>query len=504
MPRKSRQLAQANENLRGELRTHARRAKGVLRFQRGIEALPGALVEGMPFLLVAPAVYLLFRILLWFSAPIDPPMSFGLAVLGLLAPYVLFVLAQVISAACKAVPFGAALRHVDDQLHLSDRLQTAADFLDRPQRTAFMEAAIEDASTASARALGEPLRIEPNVEVPSSKAWLYPLGGAFLVFLGILIPIAGTPKGPIQVASTKQMAESDVATAQDEELMKPVVLPGATPKLQKPNKSENSKATVGASGALSPKDQKMKAGSGKTKAGKAAPVGAPSGSAQAKGAPSDEGKPAQSKKLSRKKAKPRKPKSGQDRIPKGKKQENDRQSGATMGRGSGQGSSKNPVASEWSSKDQTPQDDEEPEDDDEEVEDESEKSDARGGVQPNLRDRRPPSSRDLAIGFGNRPGGDGRGGPSQRKKSRGTASLVLGVPIPDHIKGQMNPGTTKITQERIEPKEEESQAIKAEARVARRGYAGAAQTPQGNPRLNQVIESYFRALRAKSEKDEKK
>ena len=52
----------------------------------------------------------------------------------------------------------------------------------------------------------------------------------------------------------------------------------------------------------------------------------------------------------------------------------------------------------------------------------------------------------MQIGFGNRPSPDanGRGGPSQAKKSRGTASLILGVPIPDHIKGQPNPGKTKI------------------------------------------------------------
>ncbi len=248
----------------------------------------------------------------------------------------------------------------------------------------------------------------------------------------------------------------------------------------------------------------MKAGSGKTKAGKVAPVGAPSGAAQAKGIPSDEGKAAKSKKTTRRKSKPRKPREENRQPQTTKMPKNDRPSGTTMGRGSGRGSSKNPVASEWSSKDQMPHDDEDPEDDDEDVEDESESSEARGGVQPNLRDRRPPASRDLSISFGNQPGGDGRGGPSQRKKSRGTASLVLGVPIPDHIKGQMNPGTTKITQERIEPKKEESKGIVADTRSPRRGNAGPTVVPKTSFQVSQLIEDYFRARREVLEKDEKK
>ncbi|PIE25697.1 MAG: hypothetical protein CSA62_00235 [Planctomycetota bacterium] len=94
---------------------------------------------------------------------------------------------------------------------------------------------------------------------------------------------------------------------------------------------------------------------------------------------------------------------------------------------------------------------------DEEIEDEQEESEQRGGVMPRMRDRRPPAGRDLAIS-GDGPPDDGRGGPSPPKKARGTASLVLGVRLPDHVRGLPNPGTAKTSsepvpaQERVRPR----------------------------------------------------
>ena len=75
----------------------------------------------------------------------------------------------------------------------------------------------------------------------------------------------------------------------------------------------------------------------------------------------------------------------------------------------------------------TREDDEEGEDD-EEIEDEKEESEQRGGVMPMGRDRSQSPSRELAIS-GDGPPRDGRGGPTPPKKSRGTAALVLGIPL---------------------------------------------------------------------------
>ena len=106
-------------------------------------------------------------------------------------------------------------------------------------------------------------------------------------------------------------------------------------------------------------------------------------------------------------------------------------------------------------------------------------------------------SRDLRIGFGNRPNPDanGRGGPSAPKKSRGVASLVLGVPIPDRVKGQPNPGKTKITQERIEPREEEATSAEAGDRGMRAGPLGRLGPVEMTPWMRQLVRDYFRTRR---------
>lgn len=101
--------------------------------------------------------------------------------------------------------------------------------------------------------------------------------------------------------------------------------------------------------------------------------------------------------------------------------------------------------------DATTADRQEPETD-EPTPDESKTSTQRGGIQPSLKDRQDPPNRDLGIGSNQgMPGGTGRGGPTPPKKSRGTASLVLGVPVPDFVRGRLGPGPTKIARERVPP-----------------------------------------------------
>jgi hypothetical protein len=87
----------------------------------------------------------------------------------------------------------------------------------------------------------------------------------------------------------------------------------------------------------------------------------------------------------------------------------------------------------------------------EDVEDEAEANSQRGGVQPHLKDRNQAPSRDLGISSDKGKPGTGRGGPTPPKKSRGTASLVLGIPVPDFVKGKLGPGTNKVTYERSDP-----------------------------------------------------
>ncbi|MCP4247187.1 MAG: hypothetical protein GY778_09075 [bacterium] len=125
---------------------------------------------------------------------------------------------------------------------------------------------------------------------------------------------------------------------------------------------------------------------------------------------------------------------------------------SAVSRGASGGGSMSPVHHDWAQSDRTVQGNADQDDEtDEEVEDRPEASVQRGGIQPLLKDRNESPSRELGLSGAPGPPGTGRGGPTPPKKSRGTASLVLGVPIPDFVKGRLGPGTTRIVRERIEP-----------------------------------------------------
>jgi hypothetical protein len=123
---------------------------------------------------------------------------------------------------------------------------------------------------------------------------------------------------------------------------------------------------------------------------------------------------------------------------------------SSVSQGSGGGGAMLAVHNAWSQEAHTAPDEHEQEDADRDVEDQKESNTQRGGIQPSLKDRNEAPSRELGISESGPPG-SGRGGPTPPKKSRGTASLVLGVPVPDFVRGRLSPGATKVTHERVRP-----------------------------------------------------
>jgi hypothetical protein len=221
----------------------------------------------------------------------------------------------------------------------------------------------------------------------------------------------------------------------------------------------------------------------------------------ARGAPSASGQPSKSDDEAKsKKKKPTVKKPDRDRKKKERKQD-EKPSGATAGQGSSKGSDNNAAPSDWASTSQAATPEDENLEDEDEVDDEEEEQESRGGVQPNMRDRRTPVNRDLQIGFGsNRPNPDanGRGGPGGQKKSRGVASLVLGVPIPDRVNGQPNKGRIRITQQRITPEPEQSEPVPAQNRAVRNGPVGPIHHPDLSPWLQNLVRRYFLDQRKKN------
>jgi len=489
--------------LEANLQTIARRTRQTMREERVIgsafASLDAALfLTGLPALLeIGSAIF--FGVSL-FSAT-------ALITLSLLLGAA-WILLRAARRATAPIGDAVAIAEIDRALHLEDRLIAAREFSALPSQTPFMQAAIADATEAVQDALESGL---PRTPLPTVGSTPGLRGFAVLLLLilalSIELPPAATESflpadgGGTEVALADRTADREESSERPAVVLPPPAPPPAKSLDQKPSGTEPGGER---SGEVS---DDVKKTLGKTTSGKSSSAASSSGASQSKGAPSNQSQAseAQQEKSRRTQKKPKEAKQQEEATTPPKVPEES--SGATAGRGAASGSSKSPSASKWSSKDQVTSEDEEDLEEDEEVDDEFDNSDARGGMQPQLRDRKPPVNRDLTIGFGNgkNPDANGRGGQSERKKSRGVASLVLGVPIPDHVKGRPNPGKTKITQERVEPQQEEAQEIAAAARAPRQSGIGRVARPDLVPWMRDLLQSYYRVLRTDDgpvEKDE--
>lgn len=492
------------EQLRSDLDRIAAKSGDAMSAARSRTVFGVSLARALPLLAAIPAIYAVAQLGAWTK---DEP-AHGVPIL-------------IVAALAAAVPLGwaackswsarregtdraAALGAVDERLELEGRLLAADEFTAREVRSGFEMAAIEDAAAKSLQAQSASLDFESVVTETKRPAMAW--GAAGIVLLGLSLWFAGLERHP----AAETVLHRDVAKAgTGAAILPPEPRRDRAPKMpdhdvpvpaaaadRKPAPAAASKPSE-----VSPEvSNEAKESSGKTGSGRSSGAMSSSAASESKSSPSTQGQPTDPSKdvKKRKPADKKKPKdTGAD--PKPEESPENEQSGATAGKGSSKGSNKNPTASDWKSRDQVTDADDQEVEDDEETDEDEEEQENRGGVQPSLRDRRPPVSRDLQIGFGNRPSPDanGRGGPSEQKKSRGVASLVLGVPIPDRIKGRPGPGPTKITQERIEPDAEESGQITAASRKPRSTPLERPSTLELDASLRKLVQSYFLKRRAK-------
>jgi len=384
----------------------------------------------------------------------------------------------------------------DEHLGLRDRLVAADEFVRLPARGPFHRAALQDGLQAAHRARTAPLALARDTGstlVHASRA--LPIAAALLAVALLLgeLPGADANDGDLALAQVQEATpyapDSEVrADAGGREVPEP---PAPAP-ARRNDERPPAAAPEDAAGSLVELERKEKPSSGEARQGKGGEARGTSGASQARGAPTGEDPEAREPSEAKPRETTRRPAAEEDR-PEEVERPAQEDSGSTAGKGSSRGSNRNPVTSSWKSRDQVTTEDDAEVEDDTDTEDDEEEQENRGGVQPWLRDRRPPVSRDLQIGFGNRPNPDanGRGGPSQPKKSRGVASLVLGVPIPDRVKGRPGPGRTKITQERIEPEPEEAVPAASEARAPRVGRTDGPPPLELDPELRRLVRTYF-------------
>ncbi|MDF1799187.1 MAG: hypothetical protein P1V81_08435 [Planctomycetota bacterium] len=499
-------MSQVHDPLVAQLDALARRGNRELSARQASAAFAGAADRSLPLVWLIPTFGLAVALidLAFTGSPRLVPLGV-LFLLALLAPLA-WSGGVALAAFLAPAERRSGLRVVDHDLGLKGRLQAADEFLASAKRGPFEQAAIEDARLVVRRAERSPLAAAHEGWRPNETVAPHLVAGALaLVAYGWLgLSLASTPNTaplpPTTVAAAAPDADGDEPTEAERPAV-PEETPAAADKVQNDAAKDASEARRGDAAKQLPDE--LRSSEGKTGKGKSADAQGQSAASESRGAPSGQ-TPAPPKGDPKKalESKPPKKKDSADDPPRPPKEEGD-PGGSTAGRGSAKGSNRNTVTSKWSAKDQVTTPDDQEIEDDEDTDDEEEEQENRGGMQPNLRDRRPPVSRDLRIGFGNQPNPDanGRGGPSEAKKSRGTASLVLGVPIPDRIKGQPNPGPTRITQERVEPSPEAHDPVPARARDERSQPVGGTSRPSApgpiEPWMNQLIKRYLDGRRAR-------
>lgn len=492
-------------SLRTELDRLTARAVRRGRIQRAVDELPRATGRALPLLVISPFALLVFRLLWAMSTTAPWPMSGGVAFAIVFLPYVGSILAQMIAASAASWSRASALAWLDERLQLADRLTSADEFLKSSDRSGFMLAALEQTTAVTQKALETPLWIDQwQAEFPK-RLWIACAYAALILIVIGYLPSREGEVAPAGPAPREAVARIEADREKDGEAPPIKRNAESQPVRERPQATTMpSKATVNRDTSEKDDVKEEKRSEGLTKQGETASAGAPSGSAAAKGQPTSQGQ--QSKPQPPGKRVDRKPKEQQQKneaaAPKKETKEN---SGSTMSRGASGGATKNPVASDWSTKDEVQLPEDEPLRDDENVEDDDTGDQSRGGLQPNLRDRRPPPNRDLSISFGSgKNPGNGRGGPSAQKKQRGTASLVFGVPIPDHVRGKLNPGTTKVTQERVEPRPEDAANVQASDRAPRTEAGGFLPEDTLTPEMRNLLKLFSLRMRREAVTEEKK
>ena len=477
--------------VRGRRQLHAWAAK---------EALGKAFAHLFAAALVVPCLALFGGLAGLFGPSLWPVSAAATVVLAIVAPFAIVGIYALVIVLREQTDRRICLTLFDRALGLKGRLQAADEFLLRGQRSPFEQAAVEDAVPFVRQALDAEL---PAVRTPPPelRPRRWPLGVVAVLVLAAAMLVAGLPS--VQDAPTTALPDDMPTelvavdeTAREEAAEPPLPkeasrrslvgrrLAALSEAASRGERERTARSETGTGDARSSSAKSSTAASLARQAGKAAAGVSGEGTSR-------ENKP---------RARPDKPRRENPSRPKQAKEEQPETSKGVSG-GTGRSS-----GSRTSSSDQPPADDKarndeaesDATDDAEEEEDEEQK--AASASKPMLNNRKAAVDRSLTpSGLGDQEDerNNGRGGPGGLKKTRGVAAMLLGVPMPDHLRGKANPGRIKVERERADPEPKTSLAASAGDRGSRHESIGYVPHLALAPWMQVTVRDYFLAERAR-------
>ena len=426
----------------------------------------------------------------------------GAATIGLaVALPIAGVLAVALIAYLRHPPSRArALAFYDHRLGLRDRLQAADELARRDAPSGFAQAAVLDAGAFARRALGAS---PPKVawRPPALRLQRWPLGALAVFALAAALLLRGAigPGAP-GAATVAALGDLQAAAVEpDDERQEETPARAADRSLAAktmPRPTDVSAFAARETGEAPPPGLGTRSDDLEQTSARAAQAQASQRGFGAAGASN------QSAEQARRAPNKRAPRpDGKRRPATQRRREENASSGVPGGTGTSAGSrlaSSDHPAADTKARNDEAQD--EVEDDAEDEEDEEQK--AASTRRPMLNNRKAPVDRSLTpsgVGDQERDDLNGRGGPGGLKKTRGVAAMLLGVPMPDHLRGKPNPGRVKVRRERSPPEEKTALPVDAAARGSRDQPFGHVNHLRLPPPARGTVRDYFLAQRARPE-----
>ena len=474
------------------------RGRRALRSWAAKEALRKAASRLFLVSLIVPCLALAGNLVGLVATPVWPFGDVTTVVVAVLAPLAIMAAHALAIFLREKTDRRVCLTLYDQMLGFKGRLQAADEFLAAQSRGAFEQAAIEDAAPFARRALDAQL---PDVRTPPStlRPERWPLGVASVTILAIALLLGGLTRG----GDASQAIVPDALVAQlsagDEKPLDEETEPPRAKAVSRRSLDGQRLASLGESGPEAERERASRSdtGTGDARSSSASRNAAASlarEAGRAAAGASGEGTSRMNEPPERP-AKPRRENTSRPEEPREAKPETSKGVAGGSGRSSG---------SRTSASDQPPADDKarndesegDATDDADDEEDEEQKS--ASTQRPMLNNRKAAVDRSLSpsgIGDQENPDANGRGGPGGLKKTRGVAAMLLGVPMPDHLRGKSNPGRVKVQRERADPEPKASVPDNAADRGSRGKSVGYLPHPQLASWMRDTIRDYFLAER---------
>ena len=462
------------------------------------EALQAAFSHLFLVALIVPCLALAGNLVGFVATPIWPFGNAATVVVAVLAPLAIMVVHALVIFLREKTDRRVCLALYDQLLGLKGRFQAADEFLATGAEGAFERAAIDDAAPFARRArLAELPAVRTRPPALRAERWPLAVAGvltlAAAILLGELTPGVGAngPGIPDRLAA-RFLTDDGKLVAEEFEPPRPKSVSRRSLDGQRlsslgesrpeAERERTSRSDAGTGDARSSSANSSAAASLARQAGRAA-AGASGEGTSRRNEPRE------------RPAKPRR--ENESRPEETREQKPEASQGVAGGRGRSSGSRTS--ASDQAAADNKARNEEAEGDATDDAEDEEDEEQKGASTQrPMLNNRKAPVDRSLSpsgIGDQENPDANGRGGPGGLKKTRGVAAMLLGVPMPDHLRGKSNPGRVKVQRERADPEPKTSLPDNASDRGTRRESIGYLPHPVLAPWMQDTVRGYFLAER---------